>query len=73
MWIASLWMTSIGRPTANVPIGWITVAIVPLGTAWLWWRFIGTGPVEWLLGAVSGRPKPLFVRRRVPVTVPTIG
>ena len=73
VWIVSLWATSIGRPTENVPIGWATVVVVPLALAWLWWRFVGTGPVEWLMGAVSGRPKPLVVRRRASVTVPTTG
>jgi hypothetical protein len=24
---------------------------------WVWWRFIGVGPVEWLLGWVTLRPK----------------
>ncbi|OZB84115.1 heparan-alpha-glucosaminide N-acetyltransferase domain-containing protein [Microbacterium sp. 13-71-7] len=64
VWIVSLWATSIGWPTANMPLGWASVVLAPLAVAWLWWRFVGTGPVEWLMGAVSGRPKPLIVRRR---------
>ncbi|MGN8026997.1 heparan-alpha-glucosaminide N-acetyltransferase domain-containing protein [Microbacterium sp. 22242] len=73
VWIVSLWFTSIGWPTTNVPIGWITVVVVPLAVGWLWWRYVGTGPVEWLMAAVSGRRKPLTVRRRATVTAPTSG
>ncbi|GAA4486022.1 heparan-alpha-glucosaminide N-acetyltransferase domain-containing protein [Microbacterium panaciterrae] len=73
VWIVSLWMGSIGWPTANVPLAWASIVILPLVVAWLWWRFVGTGPVEWLMGAVSGRPKPLIVRRRSAVTAPTSG
>lgn len=73
VWIVSLWTTSIGWPTVNMPIAWMTVAVVPLAGAWLWWRLVGTGPVEWLMGAVSGRPKPLLVRRRPRATAPTTG
>jgi len=64
VWVVSLWATSIGWPTANMPFGWASVVLAPLAIAWLWWRYVGTGPVEWLMGAVSGRPKPLIVRRR---------
>lgn len=72
VWIVSLWATSVGWPTANMPIAWASVVLVPLAVAWLWWRFVGTGPVEWLMGAVSGRPKALLVRRRA-VTARTTG
>lgn len=65
VWIVSLWAGSIGWPASNMPVAWGSVVLVPLAVAWLWWRFVGTGPVEWLMGAVSGRPKPLIVRRRV--------
>lgn len=40
------------------------VVVMPLLAGWLWWRLVGTGPVEWLLGAVTGRRKRLFVGRR---------
>ena len=39
---------------------WLRWSVVVVGVfvvAWLWWRFIGVGPVEWLLGWVTGRPK----------------
>lgn len=72
VWIVSLWARSIGWPAENMPIAWASVVLVPLAVAWLWWRFVGTGPVEWLMGAVSGRPKPLIVRRRA-ITARTTG
>ncbi|MFJ4166431.1 acyltransferase family protein [Microbacterium sp. NPDC089698] len=72
VWIVALWARSIGWPTANLPVAWASVVLVPLAVAWLWWRLVGTGPVEWLMGAVSGRPKPLIVRRRA-VTARTTG
>ncbi|MDF2509662.1 MAG: hypothetical protein K0Q52_3521, partial [Microbacterium sp.] len=25
-----------------------------------WWRFVGTGPVEWVMGWLTGRRKPLL-------------
>lgn len=30
---------------------------ISVAAGWLWWRFIGVGPIEWLLGWVTGRPK----------------
>jgi len=33
----------------------IVVGVTVIG--WVWWRFIGVGPVEWLLGWVTLRPK----------------
>lgn len=38
-------------------VRWSVLVFVPVVAAWLWWRFIGVGPVEWLLGWVTGRPK----------------
>jgi uncharacterized protein len=73
VWIVSLWTRSVGWPTTNMPIAWASVVILPLLAAWLWGRFVGTGPVEWLMGAISGRPKALIVRRRAVVTAPTTG
>lgn len=35
------------------------VIVAPLVCGWLWWRYVGTGPIEWMLGAVTGRRKPL--------------
>ena len=36
---------------------WSVLVLAPIVAGWLWWRFIGVGPVEWLLGWVTGRPK----------------
>ncbi|MDP3949065.1 DUF418 domain-containing protein [Microbacterium sp.] len=46
-----------GRPQQNEPLGWLAVVVLPLIIGWMWWRFVGPGPVEWLLGWVTGRPK----------------
>ncbi|WP_307362417.1 acyltransferase family protein [Microbacterium murale] len=46
-----------GRPEQNSPLGWLSVVVLPLIVGWLWWRFVGPGPVEWVLGWVTGRPK----------------
>lgn len=61
--IIALWLGGQGaRPAENAWGGWLLVVVVPLAVGWLWWRFVGNGPVEWLLGLVSLRPKPLRVR-----------
>jgi uncharacterized protein len=36
---------------------WAVIVIAVTLIGWLWWRFIGVGPVEWLLGWVTLRPK----------------
>ena len=36
---------------------WSAIVVGVFVVAWVWWRFIGAGPVEWLLGWVTGRPK----------------
>ncbi|MFT4050816.1 MAG: heparan-alpha-glucosaminide N-acetyltransferase domain-containing protein [Microbacterium sp.] len=41
------------------PLLWGAVVVGTLAVGWLWWRFVGTGPVEWLMGAVTGRRRPL--------------
>lgn len=46
-----------GRPEHNELLGWASVVVLPLIVGWLWWRFVGTGPVEWVLGWVTGRPR----------------
>ena len=71
--VVSLWARATGYPTENNAIGWASVVVLPLVAALLWWRFVGTGPVEWLMGAASGRPKPLLRPRGGPVRVPTTG
>ncbi len=52
-----------GRPQQNSLIGWLAVVVLPLIIGWLWWRFVGPGPVEWVLGWVTGRPKKRHARR----------
>lgn len=61
--IIAAWNTAFGRPIDNQPLGWlITVPLVIL-IGWAWWRYVGTGPVEWLLGWATGRPKRFRVSR----------
>ncbi len=38
-------------------VRWLVIVPGMVVAGWLWWRFIGVGPVEWLLGWVTGRPK----------------
>ncbi len=55
--LIALW-TSLGFAVVDndyVRLLLLVPAMVVAG--WLWWRFIGVGPVEWLLGWVTGRPK----------------
>ncbi|WEO77352.1 hypothetical protein BJQ94_18700 [Cryobacterium sp. SO2] len=43
------------------PVAWLVLVLgVPL-VGILWWRFVGKGPIEWLIGVLSGRYRP---RRR---------
>lgn len=46
-----------GRPAENVYLGWAVIVPGMILVGWLWWRFVGTGPVEWLLGLATGRRK----------------
>ncbi|MFT4135463.1 DUF418 domain-containing protein [Microbacterium sp.] len=46
----------------NDPVLWATVVLLSLAVAWAWWRFVGTGPVEWLMGVVTGRRRRLRSR-----------
>lgn len=41
------------------PALWLTLVVGVPVVGWLWWRYIGTGPVEWVMGAATGRRKPL--------------
>lgn len=46
------------------PVAWLVLVLgVPL-VGILWWRFVGKGPIEWLIGVISGRYRP---RRARPV------
>ncbi|WP_424936253.1 MULTISPECIES: heparan-alpha-glucosaminide N-acetyltransferase domain-containing protein [Bacteria] len=62
--IIAIWARLAGWPMANEPIGWAMTVILPLGVAWIWGRWVGTGPVEWAMGIVSARPKPFLHRTR---------
>lgn len=57
-----LWAREWGRPAENAYLGWVIVVLGSLAVAWLWWRFVGTGPVEWVLALVTGKPKKWRVR-----------
>ncbi|RLK48082.1 heparan-alpha-glucosaminide N-acetyltransferase domain-containing protein [Microbacterium telephonicum] len=39
----------------NEPLPWLVLVpgLMTVGT--LWWRFVGIGPIEWLMGLVTGR------------------
>jgi uncharacterized protein len=44
------------------PVAWLVLVLgVPL-VGVLWWRFVGKGPIEWLIGVVSGRYRPRRAR-----------
>jgi uncharacterized protein len=44
------------------PVAWLVLVLgVPL-VGVLWWRFLGKGPIEWLIGVVSGRYRPRRAR-----------
>lgn len=54
----AVWASNSGRPTENAYGGWILVVPVVAALGWVWWRLIGTGPLEWALGRLTGRPRP---------------
>ncbi len=46
------------RPSHMIWWAWtLTVIGIPL-LGMLWWRFVGTGPIEWVLRMLEGRSKP---------------
>ncbi|PRB56776.1 acyltransferase family protein [Microbacterium sp. MYb45] len=55
--LIAAWNTSHGRPTENLWLGWAVIVPVMILVGWLWWRFVGTGPVEWVMGWLTGRPR----------------
>ncbi|MFD5224622.1 acyltransferase family protein [Microbacterium sp. NPDC058342] len=57
--VIAAWNNGLGRPDHNIPVGWLLIVPGMGLIAWLWWRYVGTGPVEWLMGFVTRRPKPL--------------
>lgn len=57
--LIALWNNAFGRPAENFYPGWLVIVPGMILVGWLWWRFIGTGPVEWVMGWLTARPKPL--------------
>ena len=55
----ALWAPGGRWPAENDLVGWLVIVPGTLAVGYLWWRFVGTGPVEWLMGAATGRRKPL--------------
>lgn len=61
--VIALWTNAYGRPTENFWPGWLVIVPGMILVGWLWWRFVGTGPVEWVMGWLTGRRKPLLRSR----------
>lgn len=61
--LIALWMRANGVPTENVLPGWLVIVPGVALVGWAWWRWVGTGPVEWLMGLVTGRRKKLWTAR----------
>lgn len=61
--LIALWNNAYGRPSENVWLGWLLIVPGMILVGWLWWRFVGTGPVEWVMGWLTGRRKPLLRAR----------
>ncbi|MEV4666448.1 acyltransferase family protein [Microbacterium sp. LWO12-1.2] len=57
--LIALWNNAYGRPAENLYVGWLVIVPGVMLVGWLWWRFVGTGPVEWVMGWITGRPKPV--------------
>ena len=55
--LIALWVQTGMMVTENDYVRWLVLVPGMVVVGWLWWRFIGVGPVEWLLGWVTGRPK----------------
>jgi uncharacterized membrane protein YeiB len=55
--LIALWNNVYGRPAENLYPGWLVIVPGMILVGWLWWRFVGTGPVEWVMGWLTGRPK----------------
>lgn len=60
--VLALWAPQGLRPTGNDVLGWLLVVPGMVLVGVLWARVVGPGPLEWLLGVLTGRPRPL--RRR---------
>lgn len=57
--LIAVWSNVHGRPAENVFAGWLVIVPGVILAGWLWWRFVGTGPVEWVMGLLTGRRKSL--------------
>ncbi len=55
--LIAIWARVNGFPDENVLLGWIVIVPGMALLGWAWARFVGTGPIEWVLGLVTGRPK----------------
>lgn len=55
--LIALWVRMGFVVVENDYVRWLLLVPGMILVGWLWWRFIGVGPVEWLLGWVTGRPK----------------
>lgn len=62
--LIAVWNNAYGRPVENLYLGWLVIVPGMILVGWLWWRFVGTGPVEWVMGWITGRPKALRGSRR---------
>lgn len=60
--VIALWARSNGFPQTNEPLGWLLIVPGMALLGWAWVRFVGTGPIEWLLGMITGRPRKWRVR-----------
>lgn len=60
--VIALWISPSGLAGAHPYLGWLVIVPGMILIGWLWWRFVGTGPVEWVMGWLTGRRKPLRVR-----------
>ena len=58
--VVALWNRAYGWPDHNIYLGWLLIVPGMCLVAWLWWRYVGTGPVEWLMSFLTGRRKPLL-------------
>lgn len=57
--LIALWNNAYGRPAENFWPGWLVIVPGMVLVGWFWWRFVGTGPVEWVMGWLTGRRKSL--------------
>lgn len=55
--VIALWNSSQGYPAENAYLGWLLTVPFVLVLGLLWARYVGPGPLEWMLGLLSGRRK----------------